>query len=189
MKTNLEIKAAAREQLRGNWGMAAVTTLIYVVVVGVANFIALIIGGPLELGYINYLRQLRNGEEAQIETLFSGFNNFVQALVAFLLMAVLVAVGFFLLIVPGIILAFGLSMTFFILSDDKEIDAVDAMKRSWAIMRGHKWGLFCLWLRFIGWWLLVIVTLGVAALWAYPYFYLAMTNFYDEIKVGTPTAV
>lgn len=181
MKTNLELKRAAREQLRDNWLMAAVAALVYTII---GSIFPILTGGPMELGWVRYVRQLKNGEEARFETLISGFNDFVRALVAFLVLVVLLSIGLLLLVVPGIVLLCGLSMTFYIMADDKDIDAIAALQKSWNMMRGHKWSYFRLVLRFIGWWLLCIVTFGIAMLWAVPYFELSAMGFYDELKGG-----
>jgi uncharacterized membrane protein len=52
-----------------------------------------------------------------------------------------VALGMVFLIVPGVILALGLSMTTLCIVD-KNLGAIDAMKESWRITTGHKGGLF-----------------------------------------------
>lgn len=179
MKTNLELMRAAKGSLRENWLMAAVATLVYTVISGIVNIIT---GGPMNMGYVSYLREVKNGGEVQFESLLSGFNDFVRTLVAYLVSIVIVYVGIVLLIVPGIVAAIGLSMTFFILAEDKQIDPIAALQKSWNMMRGHKWTYFCLFWRFIGWWLLVPVTLGIAFFWVWPYFQLAAMNLYDEIK-------
>ena len=49
-------------------------------------------------------------------------------------------------------------------------------------MKGYKMDLFLLELSFIGWWLLVLVTLGIASLWVIPYIKVTEANFYLDIK-------
>ncbi len=41
---------------------------------------------------------------------------------------------------------------------------------------------FLLFLSFIGWALLVIVTLGLAVLWVGPYFSVTLAKFYDRVR-------
>ena len=43
------------------------------------------------------------------------------------------------------------------------------MKESKNLMKGYKLDLFLLWLSFIGWALLAILTLGIGFLWLSPY--------------------
>jgi uncharacterized membrane protein len=49
-------------------------------------------------------------------------------------------------------------------------------------MDGNKWKYFCLCCRFIGWALLCILTLGIGFLWLFPYIYVSMAKFYDDVK-------
>ena len=93
--------------------------------------------------------------------------------------------GLLLLVVPGIIVACGFSMTFFIMTDDANISGVDALKMSWQMMEGHKMQLFMLWLNFIGWFLLSIITCGIGFLWLTPYMTAATLNFYRSLRYGT----
>ena len=117
--------------------------------------------------------------------LFKGFERFADTLIAGLLVSLATGLGFILLIVPGIIVSCGLAMTFFIMVDDPNISGIDAMSESWNMMRGHKWELFCLWIRFIGWILLSIITCGIGFIFLQPYITLATMNFYRKLKYGT----
>ena len=50
------------------------------------------------------------------------------------------------------------------------------------MMKGHKMELFWLYLNFIGWIILSIVTLGIALLWVNPYLSTALAHFYLDLK-------
>ena len=50
------------------------------------------------------------------------------------------------------------------------------------MMKGHKFDLFWLFLSFIGWILLSILTLGIGLLWLAPYMYTAQAAFYEDVK-------
>ena len=50
------------------------------------------------------------------------------------------------------------------------------------MMNGHKWDLFVLQLSFFWWFLLVMVTLGIAAIYVTPYISATTANFYNSIK-------
>ncbi|MDE7401968.1 MAG: DUF975 family protein [Muribaculaceae bacterium] len=179
---------AAKGQLAGNWLNAAIVTLIYVVIVSAASSIyvgQLIVAGPLALGYALYIINLANSHRSDMGILFSGFNRFLETLVAGLLISIATAIGLALLIVPGIIVACGFSMTYFIMADDSTVSGIDAMKRSWNLMNGHKMEYFVLNLRFIGWILLSCLTLGILCLWVAPYMQAAYLNFYRKIRYGS----
>ena len=49
------------------------------------------------------------------------------------------------------------------------------------MMVGNKWKLFCLYCRFIGWFILCIVTLGFAGLYVGPYISQSCANFYNDL--------
>jgi uncharacterized membrane protein len=52
------------------------------------------------------------------------------------------------------------------------------------MMRGNKWKFFCLGCRFIGWFLLAIVTIGIGFFWIYPYAMISFAEFYEDLKAG-----
>lgn len=185
---NVAFMRKAKLQLAGFWMDAAIATLIYLVIMGAVSCTAvgeLILYGPLTFGYVLYIGCLVDTKNSKLDLLFSGFNRFVETLIAGLLFSVATAIGFALLIVPGIIVALGFSMTFFIMADDQNISGIDAMKQSWAMMTGHKWDYFCLQLRFIGWAILASITCGIGWIWLYPYMLTASLNFYRQLRYGT----
>ena len=48
-------------------------------------------------------------------------------------------------------------------------------------MIGNNWKLFCLYCRFVGWFILCIVTLGFAGLYVGPYLSQSCANFYNDL--------
>jgi uncharacterized membrane protein len=217
MSNNAQLKNSAKSALQGKWGAAALATLVMWLIIGAASsiaFLSLVISGPMCLGFALYLREIKNGNQPKMETLFAGFSSsFMNSMVAGIMISLIVGLGvmllfipfviflipygtillfkiafliaIFLLIIPVIILSLPFAMTFFIIADDKNISGLDALKRSWTMMRGHKCRLFGLAMRFFGWLLLGLVTFGIAWLWAAPYFELAFLNFYDDLKDKT----
>lgn len=182
----------AKASLSGKWGKAALATLIFMVLLGIVGFTyvgPLIVTGPLTFGYLLYLIKLSDNGTADINTLFDGFRTrFVETLIAGLLISILTGIGAILFIVPGIIVFLGLSMTYFIMIDDPNIGGVDAMKASWNLMNGHKWNLFCLYIRFIGWWILCCITFGILSFWIRPYNEVAVLKFYRNLRNGQAAA-
>ena len=49
------------------------------------------------------------------------------------------------------------------------------------LMYGHRWRLACLDCSFIGWFLLVFVTWGLAGIFVMPYFAAANAAFYEDL--------
>lgn len=185
---NVSLMRKAKQQLQGNWLEAVLATLIFIVIMGAAStfpIVTLVVEGPLAFGYILFLACLADTRVSKFDLLFKGFDRFVETLVAGLLVSVIVAIGAVLLIVPGIIASCGLSMTFYIMADDPNISGIDAIKKSWEMMKGHKAELFCFLFRFFGWFLLCIITLGIGFLWLYPYISVSLLNYYRRLRYGT----
>jgi uncharacterized membrane protein len=117
-----------------------------------------------------------------VSQIFDGFNKFKKALGLYLLRALFVLLWSLLFIIPGIIASLSYSMAFYIMADDDSIRPKDALKKSKKMMYGYKWKLFCLGLRFLGWIILSILTIGIGFLWIAPYMQVSMAKFYDDIK-------
>ncbi len=66
----------------------------------------------------------------------------------------------------------------YVMCDDPDIKATDALDRSAHILDGYKDSMLRLVISFIGWFVLGIVTLGLASLWVRPYFEATIATFY-----------
>lgn len=201
MKTNYELRAAARESLSGNWTYPVLATLIYLAISITCNFIpyvsfliAIFFIKPLAYGLaITMLKFFRGEKEYVVENMFSIFSDYPRILGTILLQFVYIFLWSLLLLIPGLIKMYSYAMTYYILHDNPEIGAEEAICRSMKMMDGHKWRLFCLHLSFIGWWLLCILTLGIGTLWLAPYSQNSTAAFYEDLKnqfdsAETPTA-
>ena len=193
MKTeNLVLMQMARKSLKDKWGLAIGTFVVYMLIIGtiqttteffpLAGLLLLAISGPMVLGIAIFSINISRNQDARLEQIFQGFNNFNTSLGAYLLMLLFTLLWTLLLIIPGIIAVLSYSMTFYILADDNSIGAMEAIDKSKKMMDGYKWKYFCLGLRFIGWSLLCILTLGIGFLWLLPYMQVSMVKFYDDIK-------
>ncbi len=80
-----------------------------------------------------------------------------------------------------VILCCTFSMIFYIVADGTRVGSFRAIKKSYNMMKGNKWKYFCLNVRFIGWGLLSILTLGIGFLWLCPYIRVSRVNFYNDI--------
>ncbi len=185
---NKVLMAQARDSLRGNWGLPIGTTVVYWIIAVAPGFvpfigqiISLLIAGPLMLGFCIFFLSFSRDQDPTLSQLFEGFSRFGTALCAYLLQVIFVFLWTLLLIIPGIIAALSYAMTYYIISDNESIGALDAITASKELMRGNKWKLFCLGLRFIGWSLLCLLTLGIGYLWLTPYMATSFAKFYDDI--------
>jgi uncharacterized membrane protein len=179
----------ARESLAGKWGLVIGIFFLYVLITVVAGsihgagpMVSLLVSGPMAVGISFFALNISRNKKAELEQIFVGFNKFGKALVAYLFVALFTLLWMLLLIVPGIIAAISYSQTFFILADDENISGREAVKKSKKMMYGYKWKYFCLELRFLGWFLLSVLTLGIGLLWLIPYIQISKAKFYEDIK-------
>lgn len=98
----------------------------------------------------------------------------------------LAGIPFLIGLVMFIIKTYAYSQANFILFDRVEeggnLNPFDIIKESVQLMKGHKFDLFILHLSFIGWLLLIPLTLGLASFYVIPYHWAAQTIFYDQLK-------
>ncbi len=78
----------------------------------------------------------------EFELLIRGFwENYLNIILANLLVFALVVLGLFALLIPGIIIACRLAFTAYIIMD-KKLDPIEAVEMSWKLTRGHGWRIF-----------------------------------------------
>lgn len=190
IQTNSEIRTAARAFLEGHWGEAVLLTLVFMAIACgcslipyVGSFIALIFI-PMSWAYeVAFLDHVREAEGAfALKGLVRGYKDFARIFLTVLLVGVYTLLWSLLLFVPGVIKSFSYALTPFILADRPELKYNGAIELSIAMMEGHKMDLFLLYLSFIGWGLLCVLTLGIGALWLYPYMNTSLARFYEEVK-------
>ena len=201
IQENSELRACSRKLLHGVWGKMALAFFIYFLIIVLPQFIfweygivsipmldaiitiaVFIIAGPFALGFAGfYLKRIR-GEEIFIKNIFDGFKKFFPSFLLMFFYFLFVFLWSLLLIIPGIIKLLGYAMAFYIMYDNPGIKPLEAIKKSQIMMKGYKGKLCLLYLSFIGWGLLGLLTLGIGWLWLYPYIGLSEGNFYENLK-------
>lgn len=200
MKSYQDYKNLALANLEGKWSKAIIATIIsFFLAECVGSILSEFAGDdtnlglgiqglwemvclPLGWGFSVYFLNLIRNEDIQYGRLFDGYRDFKRVFLAELLTVIAVGCGLVLLIVPGIVVALMLSQTEFILKDDSEISAVDAMAKSIRMMDGHKAELLWLMLSFIGWFLLCLLTLGIGFIFLTPYWNTTLAHYYEDLK-------
>lgn len=179
-----KITSAARNQLSNIWVIAVLTILVANIIIGVVSLstVGIIVLGHFSVGLAMWSLDVAQGNEPRLERIFDGFKSFVNPLVAYILMSVLIGAGIVFLIIPGIIIALGLSQTFFIIAENPETDGIKALQQSWNMMKGHKTTYFMLCLRYFLLGILCVLTLGFGFLLLAPYIQVTNANFYLEIR-------
>lgn len=203
MKHNVQIRQEAREILRGKWLAGVAITLIFGILMlltgafSVFNLndevifslltilTAIVIGYPLQLGFtMVWLKVARHNSHPEVKDLFGAFNRRYHrsAMGTLLLMQIYTVLWTLLLIVPGVIKSIEYAMTPFIIADEPELGCNEAIEKSMAMMRGHRWQLFKMYLGMIGWMILGVFTCYIAWLWIIPYYQTAYAKFYLALK-------
>jgi uncharacterized membrane protein len=186
---NRELMAAARKSLSGFWGPAigvcivpSAISVVCSMIPVIGQIVAFVITGAFSIGSATYFINLSRHNNPSFGMVFSGFKRFWPALGAVILTSVFVMLWFLLLVIPGIIASYRYSMTFYIMADNPTIGAMDAIRASGRMMKGRKMKLFFLSLRFLGWGILCVFTLGIGLLWLAPYMSTSIAHFYNDVK-------
>ena len=154
--------------------------------IGILNIVQFILGGPNRLGYCTFLLKLHDGKEAEVKDLFSQYHRFGAGFCLYLLEGLYIILWMLLFIIPGIVATYRYAMAPFILAENPDMTASEAITASKELMDGHKAELFFLDLSFIGWGLLNTLTIGIGSLWLNPYTNSARAAFYRNISGTNP---
>ena len=214
MKTNSEIRQEALAFMKGNWGKAVGVTLVFMLLVYACSLVATTIGMfvgtpigddeglliqafsilasillifPLSYSFVMlFLGFQRGAETLKVKGLFTAFNKpyYGKSIGLYLLTAIFTALWTLLLIIPGIIKSLSYALAPYILADNPELTANEAINRSMEMMKGHKMDLFLMWLGYMGFALLSILALGIPLLWLYPYYQVVLAKFYEDVKAN-----
>ena len=123
-------------------------------------------------------------ENADIRGIFSGFQtNYLNIVLANLLVFAIVGIGMVLLVVPGIIFGCRLSFVPYLVMD-RGLDPVAAIEKSWNMTRGHGWRIFAMYLVAI-----VLICVGfmlviVPAFFAWIYASCAFASLYHAVDLA-----
>ncbi len=141
-----------------------------------------ILGSFIGVGYAKFNLNLVDKKETAFETLFEYFSHWKTTTVARLLRALYVFLWSLLFVIPGIVAGFSYAMTDYILAENPELTATEAIEQSKSMMMGNRWRFFCLQFSFIGWDILATLAFGIGHLWLTPYKQAAYAAFYREVS-------
>jgi uncharacterized membrane protein len=168
------------------WNLFVVGLIVAAVLGSNAALLGLVLTGPLLVGVNRYRLNIVRFNNEDSGLLISGFkDNVIDFIITHILRAIFIFLWSLLLVIPGIIKSFSYSMTFYILADNPDLRPQEAIQRSRDMMRGHKWRLFELYLSFIGWYILALLTFGIGMFFLEPYIQQSVANFYEDLKTRT----
>jgi uncharacterized membrane protein len=145
---------------------------------------SLVIGGTIELGFAQYLLKQYNHANFALHDLFSRFDRFGQGFAQKFLRGLYTILWSFLFIIPGIVKSYAYAMTPFIMAENPELSANEAIAASEELMDGHKGELFTLDLTFLGWSILAILSFNLGHLALNPYRNAAYAAFYKDLTAN-----
>jgi len=205
MKTRQEIKALAKEAMAQQRGTAI---LIYVVLILIslvgqllvrltdpnkvfivflgaliaiaAAFIEIVFAVGSQRAFIKIFKR----EHTSLGEVVSSLGvNFWRKLGGILWMVLWVCIWSLLFVIPGIVKSFSYLLTPYILADCPNVKATEALKLSMRMTKGHRCKLFVLYLSFIGWMLLSVLTLLILDIvYVGPYISTTMAGYYIELR-------
>jgi len=88
-----------------------------------------------------------------------------------------------LFVVPGIIALLSYSQYMYILIDNENYSSLQIINESKRMMDGYKGDYFSFIISFIGWFLLSMLTFGIALIYVMPYVTISSTLYYNELKL------
>jgi uncharacterized membrane protein len=150
------------------------------------SIISLFVSIPLGYGQsFCCLRAARDGE-VKFEEMFNGFKCYWNSLGAGLLSALIIAGGFILLIVPGIIFACKLAFVPYLVVDRK-MGPTEAISTSWKMTKGHTMEIFLMGLLAIPIVIAGLICLGVGVIVAGMWVSMAFASIYYAVSATQNT--
>lgn len=147
--------------------------------------ISLFVNSFLLVGQTRVALAAVRGETVDFGLYFSGGDRFGVTLIALFLMYLGIGIGMVFLIVPGLILLFGWTLTSYVIADT-DASPTEALGRSWELTRGHRLHLFGYF--FVGGLLMIagVIALLVGVLVAIPVVFIGVAEIYVRLT-GTRT--
>ncbi len=190
MFDRLNAKLLAKEQLRGAfWPLCLISfapillsVALSTLLPGLGSLAAYLITPMMSIGVALIFLKRANNRAYTVSQVFTFYPLWWKAFKTFLFINVQVFVWSLLFIIPGIIEGLRCSMTFYILAENPDLSENEAIALSKDMTRGKIWDLIVFEFSLIGWYLLIGLTSGLAALWVMPYHTAAYTNIYLMLK-------
>ena len=127
-----------------------------------------------------FIKAVRS-EQFEVKDMFLAFENYLNVVLASLLHWAIVTIGFFLLVVPGIVFACKLAFVKYLVMD-KKLDPVEAVKESWRMTTGHAGKIFLMGLLAIPIVIAGLICLGIGVIPAIMWIRCAFASMYYAVS-------
>lgn len=182
-----QIKLEAKLAIKDHWIMLFVVLFVIGAITG-ASAVALIgflLAPILTAGVFKLTKLMLDENKFDFNVVldyFKDLNHALKIVGTAIIVQIIVMIGIFLFIIPGIIFALQYSQAVYIMAQNPEIGIEEALSRSKEMMKGHKTELLVFYLSFILHFLLVIITFGIYTIYLAPYIVTSLTNFYLHLS-------
>ena len=174
--------STSTEELMSSFSLEVI--LATVGIIAVVAVVCILLGSLIGLGYAKFNLSLFEEDKADFKMIFSEKKRYKDCFVLYVLQIVYITVASIFFIIPGIIAFYAYCLAPYIMVENPEMSAKQAMKASKAMMKGNKWRLFCLSFSFIGWDILAALTFGIGNIVLCPYVETAAAAFYRDLKTA-----
>lgn len=132
---------------------------------------------PLKYGAKKVMLNIVREGEIDMKELFYGFKDYLNIVLANLLVSAIIGIGMVFLVVPGIIFACRLAFVPYLIVD-KKLDAVKAVEESWRMTRGYGWTIFLMGIMVIPIGIAGLAALGVGVIFSVIWVNIAFAAIY-----------
>ena len=134
--------------------------------------------------YMVFLQLVRDQQKPSVGNLFKVFKSpyYMKSVAVMFLMNLYIFFWSLLFCIPGIIKSLSYMMAPYIMIDNPEMKADDAIKLSMEMMKGKKGKLFLIILGYVGFVFLSYLACGIPLLFVIPYYMAVLPKFYEEVK-------
>lgn len=203
------IKETAKKRMSGWMGNAILVALIVMLIGGKIQFTELtkhtenfwrflpffsglglfglafrfLVGNVISNGGRGWFLRYWRGEYPPVSELFASFRIYTPCMVTGLLRDIYVFLWSLLFVIPGIVKHYAYSMAEYIIYENPNISASQALDMSNRMTMGYKGDLFVFDLSYLGWWILTGLTFSlVGVFYAFPYMFTAHAGVYEALK-------
>ena len=140
------------------------------------SLINIMISGIFGIAFAKFYLDMIQKDKMQFQDFLNNLSLFVRGILGQLWMILWIVLWSFLFFIPGIVKTFAYSQMHYILAEFPEVSVTEAMKISMKITKGYKWDIFMMYLSFLGWMILSMLSFGIGFLWLIPYMNLSSAN-------------
>ncbi|MBQ5869672.1 MAG: DUF975 family protein [Lachnospiraceae bacterium] len=164
--------------------MATVFLIGALIGLAIALALGIFVAPIIEIGKNRfYMMSRQMGRAASMNCLIWGFRReYLNIIWTMLVRNILVALGTFFFVIPGIYLAYCYHMVPYILAENPDMRTSDVLRMSKDMMQGNKLAAWVLKLSFIGWWILGSLACGIGTYLVFPYYDATFAELYAALR-------